>query len=329
MPREAPGSQPFLPVILKIGLVLFGVELAIMTFLPLAGLRGIWENLADAFLLVLLAGPALYFACLVPGKARAEGSPLPFHRAERWTLCVLFAQALLVVIVVCTDALVDSEQSFAARVINVAGRQRALGFQLAAEASSARAEEARDPSGAKQRLAGLRARADGFERVLAGLIDGDAGLDLPPCGDHAARERLREVRGLWPGFRRLMLVDLPPSRRPGDPEVNGAGQELFEAMDDAVGLLEKHYERQGQLLEWTLRAVILAACVISVFLIRLFLTLLLRRRCAEESLRASEGKYRHIIESAGEAIVTLDDHGLVCEFHPAAETAFGCAKKEV
>ena len=48
-----------------------------------------------------------------------------------------------------------------------------------------------------------------------------------------------------------------------------------------------------------------------------------------EALRESEGKYRHIINAAADAIISLDEHGLVCEFNSAAEQMFGFTKAEL
>ena len=53
------------------------------------------------------------------------------------------------------------------------------------------------------------------------------------------------------------------------------------------------------------------------------------RQRVEEALRESEGKYRHIINAAADAIISLDEHGLVCEFNHAAEQIFGFTKAEL
>jgi PAS domain S-box-containing protein len=53
------------------------------------------------------------------------------------------------------------------------------------------------------------------------------------------------------------------------------------------------------------------------------------RQRVEEALRESEGKYRHIINAAADAIISLDEHGLVCEFNSAAEQMFGFTKAEL
>jgi PAS domain S-box-containing protein len=53
------------------------------------------------------------------------------------------------------------------------------------------------------------------------------------------------------------------------------------------------------------------------------------RQRVEEALRESEEKYRHIINAAADAIISLDERGLVCEFNGAAEQMFGFTKAEM
>jgi len=53
------------------------------------------------------------------------------------------------------------------------------------------------------------------------------------------------------------------------------------------------------------------------------------RQGAEEALRESEEKYRHIINAAADAIISIDEAGLVCEFNRAAEQIFGFGAAEM
>ena len=53
------------------------------------------------------------------------------------------------------------------------------------------------------------------------------------------------------------------------------------------------------------------------------------RQRVEEALQQSEEKYRHIINAAADAIISLDERGLVCEFNRAAEQMFGFTKSEL
>jgi PAS domain S-box-containing protein len=53
------------------------------------------------------------------------------------------------------------------------------------------------------------------------------------------------------------------------------------------------------------------------------------RQRVEEALRESEEKYRHIINAAADAIISIDGRGLVCEFNAAAEQMFGFTQAEM
>jgi PAS domain S-box-containing protein len=54
-----------------------------------------------------------------------------------------------------------------------------------------------------------------------------------------------------------------------------------------------------------------------------------QRQRVQDALRESEEKYRHIIDAAPDAIISIDEHGLVCEFNRAAEALFGFTKAEL
>jgi PAS domain S-box-containing protein len=54
-----------------------------------------------------------------------------------------------------------------------------------------------------------------------------------------------------------------------------------------------------------------------------------KRRRAEEALQASEEKFRTVVESANDAIVTADIAGNIVDFNQAAEKMFGRSKTEV
>ena len=53
------------------------------------------------------------------------------------------------------------------------------------------------------------------------------------------------------------------------------------------------------------------------------------RQGAEAALRESEERYRHIINAAADAIISIDEAGLVCEFNRAAEQIFGFRQAEL
>ena len=52
------------------------------------------------------------------------------------------------------------------------------------------------------------------------------------------------------------------------------------------------------------------------------------RTTAIEALRSSEARYRAIVELAFDCIITIDEHGIVTEFNPAAERTFGYGREK-
>src|SRR3954451_9158135 len=54
----------------------------------------------------------------------------------------------------------------------------------------------------------------------------------------------------------------------------------------------------------------------------------IERQRAEAALRLSEATKSAILETALDCIVTIDHHGLVQDFNPAAERTFGYARAE-
>ena len=53
------------------------------------------------------------------------------------------------------------------------------------------------------------------------------------------------------------------------------------------------------------------------------------RKRAEAAVRDQEARHRAVMQSALDCIITIDRHGKVIEFNPAAETAFGYTRDEV
>ncbi|MEN1680297.1 MAG: type IV pili methyl-accepting chemotaxis transducer N-terminal domain-containing protein [Planctomycetota bacterium] len=96
----------------------------------------------------------------------------------------------------------------AAVVINLAGKQRMLTQKMTKEALLVHLGVNKD-----ENLLNLRETTSLFDRTLAGLLDGDADLELPGTQNDAIRTQLNIVSGLWnklaPTFNAVIAGDSP------------------------------------------------------------------------------------------------------------------------
>ncbi len=133
----------------------------------------------------------------------------------------------------------------------------------------------------------------------------------------------------WLGFRGLLPGRGPPQEALSSERLVHKSEQLLGVLDEAVRLLAGHYGRQASFHQGVL-AVFLAASLLLVSLLVLQYRRLMRQnRQAQTSLRASRQRLRNIIDSAGEAIISVDEEGKVCEFNPAAERIFGRTREEM
>jgi PAS domain S-box-containing protein len=94
--------------------------------------------------------------------------------------------------------------------------------------------------------------------------------------------------------------------------------------------LEKRYIRRGGGIVWIYQNCSLVRAENGTPLYFLaYLRDISDQKHAEEALRISESRKRAILESAFDAIVTVDGTGCVVEFNSAAERIFGCNRHEV
>jgi methyl-accepting chemotaxis protein len=147
-----------------------------------------------------------------------------------------------------------ASQKADAVVINLAGAQRMLSQKMTKEAAlgdsvSARVSIAR------------------FDRVLKGLIQGDAELGLPRCGDPAILSQLVRVSDLWSGYRPAIEGGLKSKRATSSETAAAlaANVRILAEMDAAVKLFELRSSAKVERTKWT-QFVVLAAVVGSLAL---------------------------------------------------------------
>lgn len=158
--------------------------------------------------------------------------------------------------------------------INLATRQRMLIQHIAKEAAELATpgfvEERHNPTDE------LEAAADELERILTGLLEGDATLGLPALTDPAERAAVERVRARWLPLK--AAIEQLVASTSGNPDVTTqmeatrliltAEDELLSEVDALVTLLQRHIERRtagvwrfGLLMGGLLLLVVVAAGV--------------------------------------------------------------------
>ncbi|MBX6311618.1 MAG: PAS domain S-box protein [Isosphaeraceae bacterium] len=159
------------------------------------------------------------------------------------------------------------------------------------------------------------------------------------------RERLAALRSAID--RRLTILEETSEARRREgleaaAQIVASGREKA-AMDEVVRLFEAMQREENDLLSRRLdesraglRGAIGASVLFTVAVIALlglvyalFRRDAVRRRRAAEAEHASEARKAAMLESALDAIITIDHEGRVLEFNPAAERTFGYAREQV
>jgi len=132
-------------------------------------------------------------------------------------------------------------------VINLAGAQRMLSQKMTKEAALGDAASA-------------RASIARFDRVLKGLIQGDAELGLPRCEDPAILAQLVRVNELWSGYRPAIEGRLKPNRATSSEMAAAlaANVRILTEMDTAVKLFELQSSAKVARTKWIQFAVLAA-----------------------------------------------------------------------
>lgn len=95
---------------------------------------------------------------------------------------------------------------------------------------------------------------------------------------------------------------------------------LIDANGGFLGMISTHWRVPRKLSELEIRHLDLYAAQAAGYI----------ARCrAKQALRQSEKHMRALLNTAVDAIITVDEHGIICEVNPATEHIFGYAQKEL
>jgi PAS domain S-box-containing protein len=277
------------------------------------------------------------------GKVKRSGTGGSFIKAI--TFSYLLATGLLAVLAVGSygvlHELTKAEASSAAQ-INVSGRQRMLSQRIAMLGNELieSSEYAYQPDRAEAARQGMLDAVDLMEQSHQGLIQGDAAMNLP--GNPPAKVRAMYFDGPQSLDAQLgkYVADARALARAPVAELThanahiryinaAAAGDLLAALDVVVKQYQKESEADIVGLQ-RLQLAIIGITLVVLLLLVLFIFRPMVRRIRRETgaLKSAETRLRTVIEGAPDAIITIDEEGIIRSFNPAAEKIFGYGAAE-
>jgi len=192
-------------------------------------------------------------------------------------ICVI---TLITILLIIFSVITLNNQKNDSTVINIAGRQRMLSQKMSKEAVAIQAGLA-----VKKNRAELQKTHDLFGSSLAGLINGNSNMHIPPTTDPKILSQMNKVEALWKNFSTQIKIILNPASdhdttTKAAEKIIATNVPLLKTMNKAVGM----YAAQSQ--QKVVRLTLFLYAGGAIVLIVTFLIWLLINRKIVRPLRA-------------------------------------------
>ncbi len=204
---------------------------------------------------------------------------------------------------ICASIIVSGQKDDS-RIVNLAGRQGMLTQKIMKEVSLVINYSGEDMAELEGRKDTLVSTVELFNESLHGLIDGNAGMGLPPAEENGFRAQLIKVEALWSHFEEIVSGGLSGGFTAADIKfMSENNMPLLEEMKKAVVIYEGISKEKVLMLDKSTRVFFVISLIAGVLAFFYF------KSRALKPLSEMTDMMRNIAEGEGGLTKRLDDSG--------------------